>query len=362
MQKIQNNKVDVIIPFFTPPFLGGTETVIRSWVKNLKKVNEVNVRFINAFNYKNDNFLADVDNSNRISYKGITNKRSIVRNIGMFFLICYYIQTDAQEIIVLSPKYIKLASLIRKLFHKKYKIISWVHFSLNRMFKDDGNIFLLADHHLAISTGIAKQLEGFGISRDEISVIYNPIEKNKKTIGTTLNPRFVYIGRIEIEHQKNLIEMLKAFQFFSINYHNAVLEIWGDGEDKNELQKIVRKMGLNGKVNFHGWSKNPWAEVDDATAMLLTSTFEGLPMSILESISRGLPVISSNIETGPVDEICDENGRLYSLGKIKELEAEMEYIYENPQNFSRDNVKKSINKFYTEIYYKNVIDILKKEN
>lgn len=362
MQK-QNKKdiIDVIVPFFVPPFLGGTETVIRSWGDNFSSTDMFEVRLVNVFGYKDTDFLDTVQSSSNVLYSGFFNNKTFVKNFGLLFLIWHYMFTDAKSIVVLSPKYIKLAYFIRKVFKKKYKIISWIHFSLSSMFIENKKDFLLADYNLAISSGIAKQLENYGVKHDKISIIFNPVAPKKGIITPSKYPRFVYVGRIELKHQKNLLEMLQGFKQFAEMHSDAMLEIWGDGEDKVKVENTIRDMGLQKSVILHGWSSDPWKKIDAATAMLLSSTFEGLPMSILESISRGLPVISSNIETGPADEINDENGRLYSSGNINELAENMKYIYENPESYKRSKVKNTINDFYTNTYYKNLVEILKKE-
>ncbi|MBU7003677.1 glycosyltransferase [Pediococcus pentosaceus] len=360
MQSKKTNYVDVIIPFFTPPFIGGTETVIRSWEKHLiGDIREVKARFINVFQYKQDDFLENYRGS-KISYGKLFSSQNLVKKMGLIYLIYHLSVTKADTIIVLSPKYIKLAFYIRKILKKKYKIISWMHFSLSRMFVNEREAFLLADYHFAISSGIKKQLQDFGVKSDKISVVYNPIKKVKKVVKVSARPRFLYVGRLEVKNQKNLNEMLKAIAEFKKSYNDVLLEIWGDGIEREKLERIVRKLKIEDNVVFKGRVSNPWEKISEGTALLLTSTFEGLPMSILEALSSGLPVISSDIETGPRDEINNENGKLYKLGDIHQLVNKMEFVYTNPQKYPRKGVKESITKFYEENYYYNIVNILKR--
>lgn len=118
MQSKKTNYVDVIIPFFTPPFIGGTETVIRSWEKHLiGDIREVKARFINVFQYKQDDFLENYRGS-KISYGKLFSSQNLVKKMGLIYLIYHLSVTKADTIIVLSPKYIKLAFYIRKILKK----------------------------------------------------------------------------------------------------------------------------------------------------------------------------------------------------------------------------------------------------
>ncbi|CAM3167511.1 glycosyltransferase [Pediococcus acidilactici] len=355
----KNNIIDVIVPFFVPPFIGGTETVIRSWGAYLhNKSGKLRFRYINVFGYKDSNFFKDF-NSENITYGGFFSNKKLIRKLGLVYLCYHFIVTKADVIIVLSPKYIRLAYFIRKFFKKKYKIISWMHFSLKRVFADNKNDFRLADRHLAISSGIAQQLQDFGVDCSDISVVYNPVEKSDAVIKIANAPHFLYVGRLELAKQKNIGEMLNAIYLFKQKHKNVILEIWGDGEDLNLLEEQVKKLSLENNVMFRGRSSNPWQNIYEGTALILTSTFEGLPMAILESISRGLPVISSDIETGPKDEINEVNGKLYELGDVNQLVEKMEYVYNHPEKYERRKIKSSIEKFYEKNYYTNIVNILK---
>jgi UDP-D-galactose:(glucosyl)LPS alpha-1,6-D-galactosyltransferase len=62
-------------------------------------------------------------------------------------------------------------------------------------------------------------------------------------------------------------------------------------------------LNISDRVIWHGWLDNPWDEIHEATALVLTSDYEGLPMVIGEAMTRGVPVISTDCPTGPADYI-----------------------------------------------------------
>lgn len=352
----KSKKFDVIVPLYNAPYVGGTETVIRKWNSYFDKTDQkdVTVRFILPFVSREGHVLSGTS-KNHIQALGLFRNEGLVRAAGTLFLLFYLIFTKTDNVIVLSPRYISLCHRIRRIFLKKYNIVSWIHFSPEIKFPKNKCDFLKADYHLAISSGIAEQYIEMGIKPKKIFVIYNPIDKNEHSIGHSSSPKYVYVGRLEENGQKNLSELLEGFGKLTMNMPDAELELWGSGPDEAILKKVVKEKGLSNSVAFKGWSDNPWKSIKSATAMVMTSKYEGLPMSILEAISQGLPVICSDVSTGPVDEINDQNGYLYNLGDTNQLRDLMIDVYGNTLQYKNDEVKQSIAKFYTNKYFDQLI-------
>lgn len=350
---------DVIVPVFFPPYIGGTETVLKYWDSYFSKhmPNKLEIRFVVPFNLKKQ-YIFSEKRINHLRSVSCTKNKHVMKIIGMIFLLFYLIFSNADNIIVLSPKYIKIAYKIKKIFRKKYKITSWIHFSLSKMFLTDDDAFRAADYHLAISKGIATQLCNKNIDKKKIFTVYNPVKPTLERVENSKFPKYIYVGRLEYRKQKNLQELLRAFAIVLRQEPSAILELWGDGKDKKKLKELAIRLKIAEHVTFKGWSKNPWEKIDAATSLVMSSLFEGLPMAIMEAISRGIPVISSNIETGPSDEISDINGFLYESGNISDLAQKMLKIYKNRNIYQTDILKRSINQFYIEQYFKNVQKVL----
>ena len=85
----------------------------------------------------------------------------------------------------------------------------------------------------------------------------------------------------------------------------------GDGEDLAQCQELVNIAGMSERVIFPGWSldKEKWLRQFDL--FLLYSLWEGLPLSILEAMSYGLPIIASDIK-GNRELVDNNNGYLIS--------------------------------------------------
>ncbi|APX71977.1 hypothetical protein BTM29_05135 [Companilactobacillus allii] len=330
--------------------------MLRKWDEYFatQHIKNLEVRFVIPFAYRSNNVF---NHSGNYIFGWRIFNNELAKFIGILNLAVYLMFTKADKVIVLSPKYIALSHRFKRIFHKHYQIINWVHFSLNQVFSTDNKQFKSADYHLAISTGIKQQLLDMGIDRKRIFVVFNPIEKAKYQIPASQDPRYVYVGRLEYRHQKNLQELLHGFAMLKKQLPNASLDLWGSGQDMSKLRELVTKLDVS-QVNFKGWNKNPWSQIKSVTAFVLTSTYEGLPMSILEAISHGVPVISADILTGPSDEITGENGLLYKTGDVAELRDEMIEVFENRQNYRSKAMKASISKYYSKNYFANLIKIL----
>ena len=71
------------------------------------------------------------------------------------------------------------------------------------------------------------------------------------------------------------------------------VDVLGDGPDKKALQTLVSRHGLEQRVHLHGWVGNPYPAMKKATAVVLTSAYEGFSNTVLEAMVLGTPVVTS---------------------------------------------------------------------
>lgn len=329
---------------------GGVETVLTDVLNYLSKDNDVTLTLTNE--PENENWLRSLSN------KIIIKKPMIENKVGkVAFFSREFISSSQDEImIILGANLIKLGYKIRKIFNKRYKIVSWIHFSLNNQDMFDPNNIKYADRHWAISTAIKNELEDLGISSEEIDLIYNPVNHNTlitKNNSDTL--KLAYIGRMQITGQKNLSDLLEGIR----QYKGKIrVDFFGTGKDDLLIKEYIEKYNLEKKIIWHGWVKNPWDKLKELDATILTSNYEGLPMVFLESISRGIPVISSKF-LGYTDVVKENiNGYSYNVGNIQELLNCMVNIKNMDYNSSK--IQESISQCYSENYLEKLELILKK--
>jgi GT2 family glycosyltransferase/glycogen synthase len=92
---------------------------------------------------------------------------------------------------------------------------------------------------------------------------------------------------------------------------NVKFVIIGDGELRNDLKEYCRKLGLDPYVEFCGWIRNIPMVYADLDILVLTSQNEGTPVSIIEAMATGVPVIATDV--GGVRDLLGEEST-YSSG------------------------------------------------
>ena len=225
-----------------------------------------------------------------------------------------------------QPLYIGSLKYAVKKIHKNYKVIGWYHSSLLKKsigFKSVRekvhnfvriNQIKYADAHFAISTGIRDQILKLE-PKAKVYTVFNPIEPySGPLIKRSKTPIFLYVGRL-FEKAKNLSFMFNGLSKVKKDWK---LIIVGTGPDEVKLKNLSDSRGISQKIEWRGFKKNPYENLDEGvTALLLTSRYEGFPMVLIEANQRGIPVISSNCQTGPSDIVIPGvNGYLYPEGDI----------------------------------------------
>lgn len=125
--------------------------------------------------------------------------------------------------------------------------------------------------------------------------------------------------------------------------------ILGDGILKEKLQKEANKLGLAGYVFFEGCQKDVRPYLQAASAFILNSQIEWLPLSILEAMACGLPCIVPDVG-GSVEAVRDRvTGLIVHAGRLDEVENAILYLATHPVECaemaakSRETVSRSFN-------------------
>ena len=163
-------------------------------------------------------------------------------------------------------------------------------------------------------------------------ILANPLpmeftnECNKKTQYIEEPSLFISVGRLE--PQKNHEMLIRAFQKYYLNHHNARLDIYGDGSIKQQLQNLIEGLSLIGIVNLKGRSDKIYKNLKKADIFILSSNHEGMPNALMEAMSIGVPCISTDCPTGPKELIGqDERGYLVNTDDINGLAECMEDVF-----------------------------------
>lgn len=136
------------------------------------------------------------------------------------------------------------------------------------------------------------------------------------------------VGRYS--YQKGLDRLVKAWSLVH-ERRDWKLKLIGDGECREELERLIAERQVSDSVELTGPRKDMDTEYRQASLLLLSSRYEGLPMVLLEAQARGIPAIAFDCRCGPKDVIQDgKNGRLVPEGDIPALAKAIEETIHDP--------------------------------
>ncbi|MFA0889463.1 MAG: glycosyltransferase family 4 protein [Synergistales bacterium] len=122
--------------------------------------------------------------------------------------------------------------------------------------------------------------------------------------------RFLFVGRLT--RRKGLHVALHALS--SLSGKPWMLDILGDGPQRQELESMVKSLGLEGQVRFHGFRDEVGRWMAASDCLLFPSLDEGMPLTLMQAIRVGIPVAASGIE--PVKELVGDRETLVPAGDI----------------------------------------------
>lgn len=137
-------------------------------------------------------------------------------------------------------------------------------------------------------------------------IIPNPIILNEipDPYNGVRQKRVVAMGRYVPE--KNYPMLIKAFKNFSLRFPDYILDIYGDGKERENLEKMVNDLELNDKVNLNHSCSNVLEIIKDAEIYVLSSDLEGMPNALIEAMALGLTCIATDCPAGgPAELIID---------------------------------------------------------
>lgn len=256
-------------------------------------------------------------------------------------------------------------------FYYKTKIIYTIHSSNSKAYFTKYNliaklILIKVNKFVCVSRAIKEKLE-IEYHKMNIEVIPNGFDFKKVTqlslaeINNVPSFNFIIaVGRLAEEKQfDKLIEIFGKSILPSKEIHLLFL---GSGTQEAFLKEKCKTLHVENKVHFMGFQENPYVYQRKALFSVLSSSYEGFPMVILESLAVGTPVVSFDCPTGPSEMIVNEvNGLLIENQNFEELQRKIEWLVKNPQIIQvyRENAVESVAKFENKIILEKWNSILK---
>lgn len=167
--------------------------------------------------------------------------------------------------------------------------------------------------------------------KKEIPCIMNGIDVEKFKPMPIEHDMFKYICVARFEPQKNHALLINAFAEVHKKYPDTVLELVGDGYLRPEIEKLVAELTLDDAVIMDGVSSDIVRKNNSSDCFVLASDFEGLPVSVLEAMACGLPIISTDAGGTHDIVISEKNGLIVPVGDKDQLVEAMLCLRENEE-------------------------------
>ena len=242
-----------------------------------------------------------------------------------------------KEIDSISPDYIvELGFAGRYLYlggiSKKYKVITSCRNDpslycsdglKNKLWRLLRDRYQKQSYKMVFQTEDAKNYFAESIQKKS-KIIPNPIKENlpERHEGKRDN-RIVAFSRLN--KQKNLTMLLKGFAVFQEKHPDYTLEIYGRGEELDNLIQEAKNLGISESVYFCGFCSDIHKRILSARMFVSTSDYEGISNSMLEALGVGLPVICTDCPVGGARMAIESgvNGVLIPVRDQEALIAEM---------------------------------------
>lgn len=169
---------------------------------------------------------------------------------------------------------------------------------------------------------LTQEDRGYWGNLSNMTVIPNALTFEPEECAELINKQVIAVGRYD--YQKGFDELISAWALISTKYPDWKLCIFGNGELRKELQLLVYDLGLEKSLKLCSPVQNIGNEYKNSSVLVMSSRYEGLPMTLLEGQAFGLPIVSYACKCGPRDIITEgEDGFLVPVGDVKSLADRM---------------------------------------
>ena len=202
------------------------------------------------------------------------------------------------------------------------KLIGWVHNSYEALFGKD-SLYIGEELRKHYEYQLQKLDYTIVLCHDDaqkyhfpVEVIYNPLTLIPEKPSSGISKKFLAIGRFSHLH-KGFDLLIKAFHIFAEKNKDWTLYIVGEGVEEPLYRQLIHDYQLEKRIYIQPFTNHIQRYYSEAQIYILSSRWEGMPLVLMEAMSHGLPIISSNLPVSK--EIMGDFGIYFENGNIKQL-------------------------------------------
>lgn len=113
------------------------------------------------------------------------------------------------------------------------------------------------------------------------------------------SPPLRVVGMGRLVAQKGFDLLVGAFARCALDHPDWVLDLYGDGPERNDLEALAAGLGVGQRVTLHGRTDDPEGVLARAALFVLSSRYEGFPNVLVEAMALGTPVVTTDCPSGP---------------------------------------------------------------
>jgi glycosyltransferase involved in cell wall biosynthesis len=189
---------------------------------------------------------------------------------------------------------------------------------------------LLADRVVCVSRDSARLSAREGVTRAKLRTLWNGIDLSRFSyLGPQRDGPAVMVARLSPE--KDAASLVVAAALVARQRPGFRLEIAGNGACFPDLQRLVAAEGLGDRVRLLGEVRDVPAVLARASLFVLPSLSEGVSLTLLEAMARGLPVVATRVGGNP--EVVDDGrtGFLVPAASPAALAEKIVYLLDRPE-------------------------------
>ena len=320
---------------------GGIERVLSIIIRNLFKKENVDIYCLSLNKSEPLEFyLLPSDLKTDYLFEGPINMKKALIQGGIRRFVKYLKTNQIDVIVACGVMYFPLACIGGKL--AGVKVISWEHTNpaCKNEFAFEGSSRRIGARFSDMNVLISQEARAYyenHFRRNRNMVIYNPVDNKLFETESSYqaeSKKLISVGRLS--YQKNYQLLLDVAEKLLAQHNDWVWHIYGDGDQREELETRILKKGLSERVVLMGNVADLYDRYPQYAAIVMTSRYEGFPMVLIEAAAKGLPMISFDIATGPKEIIDDSvNGFLIQNGDVDGMLEKLDLLLSDRELRSR---------------------------